>query len=115
MAAFESRTPTPVGWPPGSAPVYPSRSHADNGHRMSPHTNHPWQSSPFSSTSNSQGVREASWFNALERRAVVFRSEPWVRTGLLMAGLLVVYGSWQGLRWGPLADRESIADGFFYD
>src|ERR1700690_1992913 len=34
--------------------------------------------------------------------------------GLVMAAVLLLYGSWQLFRWGPAADRESIADAFFY-
>lgn len=42
------------------------------------------------------------------------RFPPWFGTGLAMGALLVVYGSWQLIHWGPPGDRVLIGDVFFY-
>jgi len=43
-----------------------------------------------------------------------FRFGRSARVGGAMAALLVVYGSWQLLGWGPAGDRHLIGDAFFY-
>lgn len=52
--------------------------------------------------------------HALSGQTLGLCTKPVVRTGTAMLALLLIYASWQVVRWGPTADRESIADFFFY-
>jgi hypothetical protein len=47
-------------------------------------------------------------------RAYGSRLPRWLRMAIAMMVVLVVYGSWQVLSWGPSQDRVTIADVFFY-
>src|SRR5579862_8312427 len=102
LSLLGARTPAPAGHPVRLG-LDPSRFlPATVSHSRSP--------------SEGRGLRpsRARAVSVLRRGIAALRSERWLRMALAMAMLLVLYGSWQVLHWGPSTDHRLIADGFFY-